>query len=78
MSLRGPGFIVQRIDLHRRWDDVALDGFALLELVVVFGAGVHAALTMLGGLRKQARRIVTAKDLRRWFKEALDEGIDPL
>lgn len=36
------------------------------------------SIAMLGGLRKLARRIVTAKDLRRWFKEALDEGIDPL
>ena len=36
------------------------------------------SIAMLVGLRKQARRIVTATDLRRWFKDALDEGIDPL
>ena len=36
------------------------------------------SIAMLGGLRKQARKIVTARGLRRWFKDALDEGIDPL
>lgn len=36
------------------------------------------SIAMLSGLRAQAKRIATARDLSRWFKDALQEGHDPL